>query len=150
MSWSRSSDFSTRASRLIIIYTAANIPFVTWLLRGFFAEIPREVEEAALVDGYSHIQIFWRVALPLIRPGTGYHRDPDGGVLLERVPLRHDPDAEPGGDTSRSISRSSRARPTPSGTSTWRSGLVAVVPILIVTIWLQKHLVRGMTFGAVR
>src|SRR5260221_7221931 len=54
---------------LILIYTAMNLSLVIWILRGFFAEIPIEIEEAALVDGYSRLQIFWRVAVPLVRPG---------------------------------------------------------------------------------
>src|SRR5260221_2660226 len=53
---------------LILIYTAMNLSLVVWILRGFFAEIPIEIEEAALVDGYSQLQIFWRVGLPLGLP----------------------------------------------------------------------------------
>jgi multiple sugar transport system permease protein len=134
---------------LIIIYTAANIPFVTWLLRGFFAEIPREIEEAALVDGYSHIQIFWRVAVPLIRPGI------ITTAILTAVFSWNE-------FLYAMILTQNRSATLPvylsqfSGSTypVWDQymavGLVAIVPILIVTFWLQKHLVRGMTFGAVR
>jgi multiple sugar transport system permease protein len=134
---------------LIIIYTAANIPFVTWLLRGFFAEIPREIEEAALVDGYSHFQIFWRVAVPLIRPGI------ITTAILTAVFSWNE-------FLYAMILTQNQAATLPvylsqfSGSTypVWDQymavGLVAIVPILIVTFWLQKHLVRGMTFGAVR
>ena len=54
---------------LILIYTSMNLSLVIWLLRGFFVEIPIEIEEAALVDGYTRLQIFWRIAVPLVRPG---------------------------------------------------------------------------------
>ena len=54
---------------LILIYTSMNLSLVIWLLRGFFIEIPIEIEEAALVDGYTRLQIFWRIAVPLVRPG---------------------------------------------------------------------------------
>jgi multiple sugar transport system permease protein len=54
---------------LVLIYTSMNLSLVIWLLRGFFAEIPIEIEEAALVDGYTRLQIFFRIALPLVRPG---------------------------------------------------------------------------------
>src|SRR6516164_1533377 len=54
---------------LILIYTAMNLSLVIWILRGFFSEIPIEIEEAALIDGYSRLQIFWQVAVPLVRPG---------------------------------------------------------------------------------
>ena len=134
---------------LIIVYTAANIPFVTWLLRGFFAEIPREIEEAALVDGYSHIQIFWRVAVPLIRPGI------ITTAILTAVFSWNE-------FLYAMILTQNQAATLPvylsqfSGSTypVWDQymavGLVAIVPILIVTFWLQKYLVRGMTFGAVR
>jgi multiple sugar transport system permease protein len=134
---------------LMIIYTGANIPFVTWILRGFFVEIPKEIEEAALVDGYSHIQIFWRVALPLIRPGL------ITTAILTAVFAWNE-------FLFAMILTQNAAATLPvyisqfSGSTyvVWDQymavGLVAVAPILAVTFWLQKHLVRGMTFGAVR
>ena len=76
---------------LIIVYTSMNLSLVIWVLRGFFLDIPIEIEEAALVDGYTRWQIFLRVALPLVRPGSCGHRHPVGDLLLERVPLRLDP-----------------------------------------------------------
>jgi multiple sugar transport system permease protein len=134
---------------LMIIYTGANIPFVTWVLRGFFVEIPKEIEEAALVDGYSHIQIFWRVALPLVRPGL------ITTAILTAVFAWNE-------FLFAMILTQNAAATLPvylsqfSGSTyvVWDQymavGLVAVAPILAVTFWLQKHLVRGMTFGAVR
>jgi multiple sugar transport system permease protein len=134
---------------LMIIYTGANIPFVTWILRGFFVEIPKEIEEAALVDGYSHIQIFWRVALPLIRPGLVTT------AILTAVFSWN--------EFLFAMILTQNAAPTLpvylsqfSGSTyvVWDQymavGLLAVLPILVVTVWLQRHLVRGMTFGAVR
>lgn len=54
---------------LIIVYSTANIPLVVWLMKGFFDEVPLALEEAAMVDGYGVIEIFWRVTLPLAAPG---------------------------------------------------------------------------------
>lgn len=54
---------------LIIVYSTFNIPLTVWLMRGFFAEIPEELEEAARVDGCSHLTAFFRVTLPLSAPG---------------------------------------------------------------------------------
>jgi ABC-type glycerol-3-phosphate transport system permease component len=134
---------------LMIIYTAANIPFVTWILRGFFAEFPKEIEEAALVDGYSHIQIYWRVVLPLIRPGL------ITTAILTAVFAWNE-------FLFAMILTQNSAATLPvylsqfSGSTyvVWDQymavGLIAVLPILLITVWLQKHLVRGMTFGAVR
>ena len=59
---------NTRAS-LIIVYTAFNLPFVVWMMRGFFADLPRDLEEAALVDGDSRLGALVRVVLPLVAPG---------------------------------------------------------------------------------
>ena len=46
-----------------------NMSFVVWLLRGFFEEIPVELEESALLDGYGRLEVFRRIALPLAKPG---------------------------------------------------------------------------------
>lgn len=54
---------------LIIVYSTANIPLTTWLMKGFFDEVPVALEEAAAVDGYGIIETFWRVTLPLAAPG---------------------------------------------------------------------------------
>lgn len=54
---------------LIIVYSTANIPLTTWLMKGFFDEVPTALEEAAAVDGYGVFETFWRVTLPLAAPG---------------------------------------------------------------------------------
>jgi ABC-type glycerol-3-phosphate transport system permease component len=55
---------------VIIVYTAVHLPFATWMFRSFFDSIPRELDEAALVDGCSRLQAFARIVLPLAGPGT--------------------------------------------------------------------------------
>lgn len=54
---------------LILIYSIFNISFTVWFMKGFFDDIPRDVEESAMLDGYTPLQIFYKVALPLVRPG---------------------------------------------------------------------------------
>jgi len=54
---------------LVVTYPTFTLPFATWLLTGYFASIPVELEEAALVDGCSRLQALWRVVLPLAKPG---------------------------------------------------------------------------------
>ncbi len=54
---------------LILVYPTITVPFCTWLLLSFFRSIPREIEEAALTDGWSRVGVFFRVALPLAVPG---------------------------------------------------------------------------------
>ena len=55
---------------VIIVYAAVHLPFATWMFRSFFDSIPRELDEAALVDGCSRLQAFVRIVLPLAGPGT--------------------------------------------------------------------------------
>lgn len=54
---------------LAIVYTAFNLPFVVWMMRGFFEEVPREIEEAAMLDGESRLGALLRIVLPLVKPG---------------------------------------------------------------------------------
>jgi multiple sugar transport system permease protein len=134
---------------LIIVYTSMNLSLVTWLLRGFFLEIPIEIEEAALVDGYSRWQIFLRVALPLVRPGLA------ATAILSAIFSWNE-------FLFASIIAPGNAATIPvylSGFSAsmnidWAEymavGTMAVLPIMIFTLVLQRHLVRGLTFGAVR
>ena len=134
---------------LILIYTAMNLSLVIWILRGFFSEIPIEIEEAALVDGYSRLQIFWRVALPLVRPGIV------STAILSAIFSWNE-------FLYAMVLTQSKAATLPvylAGFSNsmglaWGEymavGTMAVLPILVFTFVLQKHLVRGLTFGAVK
>jgi multiple sugar transport system permease protein len=62
-------DLLNRRTGLILVYVAMNLPFTIWILYGFIAQIPKELEEAAVIDGCNPYQVFFRVVLPLIRPG---------------------------------------------------------------------------------
>ena len=54
---------------LILLYTAFALPYVMWMMRGYLEDVPVELEEAALVDGYSHLSVLWRVTVPMARNG---------------------------------------------------------------------------------
>ncbi len=54
---------------LILPYVAFSLPLVVWILIGFFDEIPREIDEAAQIDGCTHFRVLWRVMLPDRAPG---------------------------------------------------------------------------------
>ena len=74
---------------LILIYTATGFSLNIFLLRGFFEQLPRELEEAVLIDGGNYITIFSRIILPLIHPGSGdgsasFHQWDSGRNLLCR------------------------------------------------------------------
>ena len=53
----------------MIAYTAFNLPFVVWMMRGFFIEIPKELEEAAMVDGSTRMVALWKIILPIAKSG---------------------------------------------------------------------------------
>jgi multiple sugar transport system permease protein len=134
---------------LIVVYTSMNLSFVTWVLIGFFKEIPTELEEAALADGYTYGQYFRRVALPLVRPGLA------ATAILSAIFAWNE-------FLFALILTSKNAATIPiylAGFSEsmgieWGEfmavGCFAVIPIMIFTFALQKHLVRGLTFGAVK
>ena len=54
---------------LILLYTAFALPYVIWMMRGYIQDVPVELEESALVDGYSHLSVLWRVVVPMARNG---------------------------------------------------------------------------------
>src|SRR5689334_13204702 len=56
---------------LVIVYTAFNVPFATFLMQSFFDGIPKDLEEAAMIDGATRFQALWRIVLPLTLPGIG-------------------------------------------------------------------------------
>jgi multiple sugar transport system permease protein len=134
---------------LIIVYTGMNMSFVVWLLRGFFAEIPMELEESALLDGYGRLDVFWRIALPLAKPGiiaaTIFSAIFAWNEFLFAAILTADnvrtlPVAITGFSTSMGIRWG----------AFMATAAVGIIPIFILTVLLQRHLVRGLTFGAVK
>lgn len=68
MLWSRA-DLINSLSGLVLLYVAVNLPFTIWLLYGFVLQVPVELEEAAAIDGCGPVEVFWKVVLPLIKPG---------------------------------------------------------------------------------
>ena len=68
MIWSQA-GIANSLGGLVLLYVAVNLPFTIWLLYGFIQQVPIELEEAAAIDGCGPVAVFWRVVLPLIRPG---------------------------------------------------------------------------------
>jgi multiple sugar transport system permease protein len=54
---------------LILLYTAFALPYTVWMMRGYLQDVPVELEEAALIDGYSHLEVLWKVTVPMARNG---------------------------------------------------------------------------------
>jgi multiple sugar transport system permease protein len=134
---------------LILIYTSMNMSLVVWVMRGFFEAIPIEIEEAALIDGYSRLQIFHKVALPLVKPGLITTSILSAIMawnefLIATVMTQNSAATLPVYLAGFSGSMGLEWGPY------LAVGTLAVAPIMIFTLVLQRHLVRGLTFGAVR
>ena len=134
---------------MILLYTAVNVSLAVWLLKGFIDEIPREYEEAALIDGYTRLQAFFKVVLPQATTGivaTAIFclifawNEYAFAVLLTSGEAQTAPPFIPiiigeGGQDWPAVA---------AGTTLF------LLPILLFTVLLRRHLLRGITFGAVR
>ena len=134
---------------LIVLYTVVNLSLSVWLLQGFMDEIPREYEEAAMVDGYTRWQAFLRVVLPQAATGIATTaifclifawNEYAFAALLTSGTAQTAPPFIP-----TIIGEGGQDWPAVAAGTT-----VFLVPILVFTILLRKHLLRGITFGAVR
>ncbi|RMF02977.1 MAG: carbohydrate ABC transporter permease [Chloroflexi bacterium] len=134
---------------MIILYTVFNLSLTTWLLKGFIDEIPLEYEEAALVDGYSRFQAFFKIVLP--QAATGIAATTVFAFIFAWNEYAF---------ALMLTSQQARTAPPAIATMQGRGGiewsaiaagsLVFLIPVVIITFALRKHLLRGVTFGAIR
>ncbi|MCH8291450.1 carbohydrate ABC transporter permease [Candidatus Poribacteria bacterium] len=136
---------------LILLYTTFNVSFAVWLMKGFIDEIPKEYEDAALVDGYTRFQTFLKVVLPQSVTGiaatavfcliTAWNEFAFALVLTEV-----------GGKAVTAPPSITSA--TGSGGVEWgkiaAATFVFLIPVAIFTFLMRTHLLRGVTFGAVK
>jgi multiple sugar transport system permease protein len=134
---------------LVLAYTGFSLPFACWLLLGFFLEIPSDVEDAARIDGCSDFGVFWRIVLPLTRPGIAatailVFLGTWNEFLFALVLAGRDTRTLP---VYLSTFISER-------TIFWGNlfavASLMVLPCLILIMLVQRHLVRGLTAGAVK
>ncbi|MET3808593.1 multiple sugar transport system permease protein [Nakamurella sp. UYEF19] len=134
---------------LILTYTAMNIPFTVWLVRGFMAQVPKELRESALVDGAGDGRILVRVMLPVVRSGIAaaaiFTVISAWNELLFAVLLTTDNRTAPAGIVATLISD----RGINWG-KLYAAATMVAIPIILFTIAVQRHVVRGFTFGAVK
>ena len=135
---------------LILAYTTFEIPFATWMLKGYFNSLPGELEQAAEVDGCSPLGAFVRVTLPLAAPGIA------AAALASAVLAWSDY------DFARGLIFSQSKWPVTVGINSmfgehvvhWNdimaSALVATVPVLLLFVFVQRYMIAGMTAGAVK
>jgi multiple sugar transport system permease protein len=135
---------------LILAYVALNVPFTVWLIDGFFRQVPRDLAEAAQIDGCTRWQAFWQVEFPLAGPGIA-----SAAIFAFLTSWNEFALAS-------QLTRSVNSKTLPVGlldytaefTIDWRGmcalAVVMIIPALTLTFIVQKHLVSGLTSGAVK
>lgn len=135
---------------MILAYVALNVPFTVWLIDGFFRQVPKDLAEAAQIDGCTRWQAFWQVEFPLARPGIA-----SAGIFAFLTSWNEFALAS-------QLTRSTASKTLPVGlldytaefTIDWRGmcalAVIMIVPALTLTFIVQKHLVSGLTSGAVK
>ena len=133
----------------MLVYVAFTLPFITWIMKGFFESVPHDIEEAALVDGAGNFQVLWHVVLPLVLGALS------STTLLAAITIWNEfffalvltgtttytaPVAIMGLWTQYTVYWGSIAA----------GGVLISLPIVIVGLIVQRHLVTGLTFGAVK
>jgi arabinogalactan oligomer / maltooligosaccharide transport system permease protein len=135
---------------LVLVYATTGIPFCVWMLKGYFDTIPRELEEAALIDGASPATIFFRIVLPLAKPAiavtalfsfmTGWNEFILAATFMDKESMYTAPVG---------------LRFFVSGYSEqWgyfaAGAIIVSIPVVALFMFLQKYLVSGLTAGAVK
>lgn len=134
---------------MVLLYTSFNLSFSVWLLKGFIDEIPREYEEAALVDGYTRLQAFRKIVLPQAITGIA-------ATTVFALIFSWNEYAFALMLTSETARTAPPSIPLVLGVGTieWATiaagSLAFLIPVVIVTFVLRRHLLRGVTFGAIR
>jgi len=134
---------------LILTHLVVSLPLIIWVLIGFFEDVPGELEHAALIDGCSYYSAFWRIALPLVRPGIvaaailsfifSWNNFLFSVILAGRH-TRTLPIAVFNMISYEEISWGPLAA----------AATMITLPVIILTLIVQRHIVSGLTFGAVK
>lgn len=145
----RQFDLTDTHIGLIILYTAFNLSFSVWLMKGFIDEIPKEYEEAALVDGYTRLQAFFKIVLPEAATGiaatavfcfiTAWNEYAFALIMTNRR-----------AQTAPPFIPSQMGSGLPEWTVIAAGTFLFLLPVAIFTFLLRNHLLRGVTFGAIR
>lgn len=134
---------------LISAYTAINIPFAIWMVRGFIDDVPVEIEEAAHVDGCSRLGILWKIIIPVTTPGIAASaaytfilawNDFALAMMLTSSNVKTMPQVVLSFLTAEGIEYGPMTA----------AATIALLPPIVFIIFAQKYLARGLTMGAVK
>ncbi len=135
---------------LILVYATTSIPFCVWMMKGYFDTIPKELEEAAMIDGASPGMIFWRIVLPLAKPAvavtalfsfmTGWNEFIQAATFLDKEEMYTAP-----------VGLRFFVGGFAQQWGYFAAGAIIVsIPIVALFLFLQKYLVSGLTAGSVK
>ncbi|PJM66372.1 sugar ABC transporter permease [Bacillus subtilis] len=136
---------------LTAIYIGGGIPMNTWLMKGYFDTVPREIDEAARIDGAGHLRIFASIVLPLVKPMLAVQAlwafmAPFGDYLLAKFLLR-----SPERMTIAVGLQSFISNPQQQKVALFAAGaILAALPICVLFFILQKNFVSGLTAGGTK
>lgn len=135
---------------IIMMYSAVQIPIALWLLLGYFNGIPKEIDEAAIIDGCSRFQVLTKIIIPLAKPGLmAVGLSVAISVWQELMMAMTFINV----DGLRPIMAGISSAITKAGVR-WgqinATALIAIIPIIVIYIFCQKYLVKGLTGGAVK
>lgn len=134
---------------IVWVYQLVTLPLLIWVLRGYFEEISPDIEQAAMTDGYPWWQVFWRILLPLVKPGLA------ASALLAFVfawnnfvfPLVL------GGSDVQTVTVSALSFLSSEQAYYNRMAaacVIASIPQVVLALSIQRYLIRGLSFGAVK
>ncbi|MFC8764037.1 MULTISPECIES: sugar ABC transporter permease [Streptomyces] len=135
---------------LVITYLTIAVPFCAWMMKGFFDTIPREIDESGYVDGLTPFGTFWRLILPLAKPGiavTAFYSfiTAWGEVAYASAFMVGDENLTLAGGLQKFVNQYGAQW----GPMAAASVLIAI-PAALVFLFAQRHLVTGMSAGAVK
>ena len=136
-------------SGIIIIYVAMNLPFVIWILQSFIVQVPRSLEEAAKVDGAGPFQVFFKIVLPLIKPGLAA-----AAIFTFRIAWNEYLLASALSDRDTKTVPILIVNNTSEYSIEWgvimATGMLLAIPPILFTLFASRQIITGMTAGAVK
>ncbi len=143
-------NFTDTWGGLALVYGIVTLPFAFWLMKTFFDDMPREIEEAAMVEGCSRGRVFWRITLPMMRAPLASAALfvfilNWSDYLIALLLTTRDWVTVPVYMASLSSSMTGQLYGAKAAL-----GLIAAIPPVVLGVMIQKHLVRGLTFGALK
>ncbi len=136
-------------SGIILIYVAMNLPFVIWILQSFIVQVPRSLEEAARIDGAGPFQVFYRIVMPLIKPGLAA-----AAIFTFRIAWNEYLLASALADRDTKTVPILIVNNTSEFSIEWgtimATGMLLAVPPILFTLFASRQIITGMTAGAVK